>query len=199
MHAFRAVLVAAVLVTTACSDPTSPLLPETDGLAFTDAHGRAFASAGFPSFSQGDVAAVAFAVAFPDSLGGLVIAGFDHAGGTRGDLFVLQLSDDEPALFQGCGDAVGECHGRLLLDIDAANVADYSELWELIDGSVTIAASGSDVVAGTFSGFVYAGPNDAETALHVEAGSFEVPLLSEAAGREIMQCFLARAAGETCD
>lgn len=196
MRALTVVLIAAGgLAAAGCADPTTPTPDDTDGIQLTLGAGQ-FSSAGYPSFSDNDVDADDFAVAFPDSLGGLVIAGFQLDEGTRGDLFILQLVELRTGEAIPCG-TMNDCHGRVLVGMDAANVADFDEVWTLENGSVTITHANSTTVTGTFQGFVFTGDGGAQ--LPASGGSFEVSVLSEVQGREIMTCFLARATGGTCD
>ena len=190
----------AALAAAGCSDPTTPpLAHESDGLQFTDQNGHRFAAVGYPSFTDGSVNASTFAVAFPDSLGGLVISSFEVTEGTRGDLFILQLTENRTGEFAMCADSE-PCHGRLLVGIDAENPSDVRERWELTGGSVTITSNGGGTLAGTFQNFVYTRSDDTggRTTL-VGSGSFEVPLLGEQQARGAMACFLARAIGGSCD
>ena len=196
MRASMIVLIAAGgLAAAGCADPTTPTPDDTEGIQLPLAAGQ-FSSAGFPSFSNNDVEADDFAVAFPDSLGGLVIAGFQLDEGTRGDLLILQLVELRTGEAIPCG-TMNDCHGRLLVGIDAANLADIDETWTLTNGSVTITHANSATVAGTFQGLVFTGDGGAQ--LPASGGSFEVPVLSVSQGRDIMTCFLARATGGTCD
>jgi hypothetical protein len=196
MRASVIVLIAAGgLAAAGCADPTTPTPDDTEGIQLPMAAGG-FSSTGFPSFSNNDVDADDFAVAFPDSLGGLVIAGFRLDEGTRGDLFILQLVELRTGEVIPCG-TMNDCHGRMLVGIDAANVADIDEIWTLANGSVTITHANSATVAGTFQTLVFTGDGGAQ--LLAFGGTFEVSVLSESQGRDIMACFLARATGGTCD
>ena len=196
MRASMIVLIAAGgLAATGCGDPTTPTTDTRAGIQLSLGQGQ-FSSAGYPSFSDNDVDADDFAVAFPDSLGGLVLAGFRLDAGTRGDLFILQLVELRTDEAITCG-TTNDCHGRMLFGIDAANVADIDEISTLTNGSVTITHANSATVAGTFQGFVFTGDGGAQ--LPASDGDFEVAVLSESQGRDIMTCFLARATGGMCD
>jgi hypothetical protein len=196
MRASIIVLIAAVgLAATGCGDPTTPTTDARAGIQLSLGEGQ-FSSAGYPSFSGNNVDAADFAVAFPDSLGGLVLAGVRLAEGTRGDLLILQLVELRTDEAITCG-ITNDCHGRVLVGIDAANVADFDEIWTLANGSVTITHANSSTIAGTFQGFEFTGDGGAQ--LPASGGDFEVAMLSELQGRDIMTCFLARATGGTCD
>lgn len=54
----------------------------------------------FRTVQGGAVAATTFAIAFPDSVSGLVISGFQLREGTRGDLFILQLTSSRGVVRQ---------------------------------------------------------------------------------------------------
>lgn len=178
-----------------CSDPVDTTPNREDGLAFAFG-GVDYRAAGSPSFSGQNVEAATFAVAFHDSVGGLVITSFQLKEGSRGDLFILQLTSSEVGTFT-CG--VGhDCHGRLLEGIDAANLQDVEEAWEIDSGSVTVENLGDDEIAGRFDDLLLL-PGSGGTVRSVESGTFDLPLLSQTEGVEIMNCFLARTTGGSCD
>lgn len=182
----------------ACSDATDPgSEAEPTGVEFSTGGDVAFSAAGLPELTDGRPAAADFAVAFADSLGGLVIAGFELVDGTRGNLFVLQLADVATGEFGPCGIGA-DCHGSLLIDMDSQNVTVVREFWALAAGGVTVSSVAEGRVSGSFEGFQYLGPNQEETILDMGDGSFDVPLLDEETSRLGMECFLVRVNGGTC-
>lgn len=186
----------AAVVLASCSEATGPDDGADGHLSFTYG-GERFEAAGFPLVVEGDLSAADYAVAIPDSVGGLIIASFQLDEGTRGDLFILQLTERRVGEHGPCQDS-SPCHGRIFLGIDAANPYDAGALWTLVDGTVSIASLTADRVTGSFTDLAYSGPGDARSMLQVEEGTFQLPLLTEAEGREAMQCFLTRLTGGSC-
>lgn len=181
-----------------CSDGTGPRAEgDPSGVEFSTGAEVAFSAAGLPELTGDRPAAVDFAVAFPDSLGGLVIAGFEVVAGTRGNLFVLQLADVASGEFGPCGIS-SVCHGSLLVDMDPEYVTVVRESWALSAGRVTVSSVSGSRVTGSFEGFRYIGPNHEETFLEIGGGSFDVPLLDEKATRLAMECFVVRVNDGTC-
>ena len=194
-----AVLVAAagMVALGGCQDSTvGPDETQPDaGLAMSFSEGGQYQADGLPSFDGSDVAPGTFAVAFADSIGGLVMTGFSKTMGTRGDLFILQLLNLRAGDFGPCSIVGGGgCHGRLLEDIDAAKLQDVGATWEIVDGSVQVDNAGPDRVSGSFSGLMLES-RDGTATRTVDGGTFDLPLLSDAEGSSIMRCFLARVTG----
>lgn len=156
---------------------------------------ESYAATGMPVFASGQVSPATFAIAFADSVGGLVITSFQATTGTRGDLFILQLTSLQPGTFGPCGVGAG-CHGRLLEGIDADNLHDVEAAWEIVDGTLVLEAA-ADRAVGSFTNFELRSADGASTRT-VTSGSFDLPLLDHAEGTANMQCFLARATGGSC-
>lgn len=183
----------AAVVLVSCSEATGPDDGADGHMSFTYGDER-FDAAGLPLVVEGYLSAADYAVAIPDSVGGLIIASFQLDEGTRGDLFILQLTERRVGEHGPCHDS-SVCHGRIFLGIDAANPYDPGALWTLVGGIVSIASLTADRVTGSFTELGYSGPGDAQSMLQVEEGTFELPLLTEAEGREAMRCFLSRLTG----
>lgn len=176
-----------------CGDGTGPEASAGVRLAFDD--GAFHEAAGDPTFSAGGLETATFAIAFPDSVGGLVITSFQLTEGTRGDLFVLQVTAFAEGEYGPCGPGA-PCHGRILegFDPEALEVQAY---WEMTGGSVRVDALG-ERVSGSLSDAAYARVGDGAT-LGIESGTFDLPLLTQEEGVAIMECFLIRATGGSCD
>ena len=100
---------------------------------------------GFPA--AGD-----WAIARPDSLGGLVIAGFESTGESTGNLFVLQIPDQEARQYTCTLHGTdGGCHGSLFLGVDLEDPAAAGEVFQVVSGSATIAELGSGRLRGSFT------------------------------------------------
>jgi hypothetical protein len=189
---------AAFLALTACDDPTDPPMGTEEGIDLTFSDGASYQTAGPPQITGGELDAADFAIAFPDSTGGLVIATFQKTEGTRGDLFILQFVQQRTGTFEDCG-LGGDCHGRILESIDAANLSDLQAYWEITAGTVMLDEAGPDRVSGSVSGLVLAQQPDGIATRTIQEGSFDLALLSEDEGIGVMECFLTRVTGGTCE
>ncbi|MFO7894513.1 MAG: hypothetical protein R6U63_12330 [Longimicrobiales bacterium] len=179
-----------------CSDASGPGEPEgpDDGVNFTW-DGGTYHAAGLPSFSGQEIEPETFAIAFPDSVGGLVVSGFERKEGTVGDLFIIQLVQRATGTFT-CG--VGQnCHGRILEGVDATDLQSVQTYWEIESGTVTVDTLTDDHIVGHFDGLVL-GDDGTGATRSIENGTFDLELLSEADGVDIMRCFLTRVTGGTC-
>jgi hypothetical protein len=81
LHVWGLAFSVGVLV--ACADGAGPAggeVGEGVRLAFEDGHSHV--AAGDPTFGAGGLEAATFAIAFPDSVGGLVITSFQLTGGS---------------------------------------------------------------------------------------------------------------------
>lgn len=189
---------AGLLALAACGDPVNPPPRGGEGIALSFSDGGSYQTEGAPQITGGELDAADFAIAFPDTVGGLVIATFKKTEGTRGDLFILQLVQRRTEVFNHCGLA-GDCHGRILEGIDAANLWDLEEFWEITEGSVTMEEAGPERVVGTVKDLTLTLLNDGTTTRTIQEGSFHLALLSEGEGVAVMECFLTRVTGGTCE
>lgn len=192
------VILASLLTLSACDDPTNPPPGGDEGIDLTFSDGGSYQTEGVPQISGGELDAADFAIAFPDSTGGLVIATFRKTEGTRGDLFILQLVQQRTGEFDDCG-LGGDCHGRILEGIDAANLSDLEGYWEILGGRVTLEEAGPDRAVGTVEDLVLTLLNDGTTTRIIQEGSFDLALLSEGEGVAAMECFLTRVTGGNCE
>ena len=177
----------------ACSDGTGPGTPE--GLQLTFAEGGTHTAQGEPSFAGGQLGAGTFALAFADSVGGLVITSFQVTDGSVGDLFVLQINEVAVGTWGPCR-VGGDCHGRILEGLDREDLQSPPVHWEMIDGEVVVEALVEGRITGRLSDLTFEGAEGTTRA--VESGTFDLPLLSHAEGIAIMQCFLASVTGGSC-
>lgn len=193
--------VAALMLGGCQESPSSPGNTEPGSLAMSDG-GGGFEASGAPTLAGNEVVPGTFAIAFPDSIGGVVVSAFRQTVGTRGDLFILQIKERRQGVFDPC-DIFRECYGRLLEDIDAANLSDVGRGWEIIDGSVDVQTIQPDRIVGSFKDLVLESPVPDSSAAgstnterrDISDGTFDLPLMSEEEGAAAMRCFLARATG----
>lgn len=209
-------LTGAMLVTllsvSGCDDDGTVAPPEQlPGLEFSFAGDRSgtyqsdgrlptIAADGLPEFGS-------WAVARPDSLGGLVIAGFDgEVGGFGpldnglGDVFILQLDDIREGTFEPCGIfANGGCHGRFFVGVVLADLATVQDAFEITDGSVEIVEASASRIRGSFDATFTSA--DGTRTITVVDGVIDVPFsnnLSVANGVACLARNLVEGTNESC-
>jgi hypothetical protein len=174
----------ALTVLAGCGDDDGPAGPgsNSSGLGFTydgarsgsyqsDGGAPTIGSDGLPEFGS-------WSVARPDSLGGLVIVGFQPTGSDKGDVFILQLTETRTGVFEPCGIfAGGGCHGRFFVGVDLTQLASVEEAYEITDGRVEITEITADRLKGTFEATFES--QDGTRTIDVTAGVIDVPLSSD--------------------
>lgn len=173
-------LVLAVAALAACNDddPVEPEPGDEPGLGFEYDGARSGAyqsedaeptigSNGLPEFGS-------WAVARPDSVGGLVIAAFEPTGDEAGDVFILQLLEIRTGVFEPCGIfASGGCHGRFFIGVVLDDLATVEEAFEITDGRVEITEASAERVRGTFEATFES--QDGSRTINVTDGVIDVP------------------------
>ena len=99
-----------------------------------------------------------WALARPDSLGGLVITGFDgEVGGFGpvdnglGDVLILQLNHIREGSFESCGSSGSSgCHGRFFVGVVLIDLSIVQEAFEITAGRVEIDDISGSRVRGSF-------------------------------------------------
>ena len=184
----------ALLVTTGCDDESTGPVESLEGLAFSysgalsgsydgDGNIPAIESNGRPEFGS-------WSVARADSLGGLVIEGFDPTGADVGDLFILQLDDIREGVFEPCGIlAGGGCHGRFIVGVVLTELATVQDAFEISSGRVEISEATDSRLRGTFSATFTSG--DGNRTITVTDGVIDVPFSNERSLANGLSC-LAR-------
>jgi hypothetical protein len=118
--------------------PSSPGAEPTpavgEGLRFS------YSTAGAPTLSSSGVPAFGkWSIARPDSVGGLVLTGFQATTEPKGDFFILQLRPSAPGTFTCSRYGQEGCHGRFLVGVNTQDLqASYEKRYEVVWGSVTI-------------------------------------------------------------
>jgi len=186
----------ATLALAGCGDSPTGLMTEPGGSSLTlnYSDGGRYQASGTPSVDGGQVSASTFAVAFRDSVGGVVITGFQQTDGTRGDLFVLQLTDTRTGTFGPCG-ANEECHGRIVGDFDAqTRRSTGGPYYEIVSGSVQVDQAGPDRLKGSITDLVLQAQDSIRPDRTVESGTFDLQLLSDQEGKAALAGLLCEAA-----
>jgi hypothetical protein len=187
-----AALVLAV-ASAACGESTGPVVTTPGGELDFVANGATpteYHASGAPSVrADGLPLAGSFAAAFPDSLGGVVIAGYEGSGGS-GDIFILQLTSPEPGEHSPCTlNGESGCHGRLYRGVDPANLSVAGGSFHLVSGRVVVTESTSDRLRGSMD-LSLQSMNGPET-LTVTGGTFDLPVASDRLASNGVAC-LAR-------
>ena len=179
--AVLAIALLALFVFVGCADeePTEPA--EESGLGFTYGGDRtgSYAGEGVPSIGSSGLPEVgSWAIARPDSLGGMVIAAFEPSSATTGDLFILQLHPIGTGEFTPCNINAGEgCHGRLIIGVDIEDFTVVEAWFEITSGSVTLTEASSTRVRGTFS--ITLENQDGTETITVDDGVIDVPFSND--------------------
>jgi hypothetical protein len=164
----------------ACSDEGVTAPAPGDGLSFQlrGAVSAEYHASGSPGVrADGLPLAGSFAAAFPDSLGGLVIAGYQSDGAT-GDVFILQLPSTGPGEYGPCTrNGESGCHGRLFLGVDPATLDVAGGAYQVVSGTVSLTGSGGQRVRGTLE--LSLQNADGTETLTVSAGTLDVPLSAD--------------------
>lgn len=171
-------LALAALLASCGEAPTAP--PDGGGgLSFRyagDATGSHRSSGAPVLAASGLPAPGTWAVARPDSLGGLVIAAFEQVAPGDGRLFILQLPDRAIGARACTVHGVdGGCHGRLFLGVDLDDASAVRATYQVVEGTVTLTAVGEARVRGSFA-LRLLGSADPGGSVVIEAGEMDVPL-----------------------
>jgi hypothetical protein len=176
----------------ACSDDPAAPLPGGDGLSFRmsgDVSAEYHASGSPGVRADGLPLAGSFAAAFPDSLGGLVIAGYQKNGAT-GDVFILQLHSTSPGQYGPCTlNGESGCHGRLFLGVNPGTLQLSGGAYRIVGGTVTLTAAAGQRVEGSMD--LSLQNADGTRTMTVSAGTIDVPLSSTGTASNGVAC-LAR-------
>lgn len=188
-------LAGAVLVLAGCGDSVaSPAVQGASRLTLNYSDGGQYEASGTPTVEAGDIAGGTFAVAFRDSLGGLVITSFQQQNGTQGDLFVLQLTESRTGSFGPCGPSQ-DCHGRMLGDFSAlTRQANGGAYWEIVSGTVQVDEVGPDRLKGSVSDLLMQAQDSIRPDRTIQSGSFDLQLLSDQKGKVALARLLCDAA-----
>ncbi|HEX2203927.1 MAG TPA: hypothetical protein VHG91_11540 [Longimicrobium sp.] len=168
---------AAACALSACDGGPDDPGPVAAGLNFTYAGARSgeHRSGGTPSLTQAGVPSFgAWAMANADSVGGVMLAGFDPTTSPEGNFFILQLRPAGTGSFDCAAGGQGGCHGRFIVGVDTGDLTAAPEGWyEVVDGSVDIAEATATRLVGSFEATLV----DAETndTIHVADGTIDVP------------------------
>lgn len=171
----------AMFVLAGCGDDELTEPAEQSGLEFTYGGDRSgtYASEGAPTIGSSGLPEVSsWAIARPDSLGGMVIAAFEPSGATTGDLFILQLHPIRTGEFTPCDIYAGEgCHGRLIIGVDTEDFTVVEEWFEITSGSVTLSEASETRVRGSFS--ITLENQDATETITIDDGVIDVPFSND--------------------
>jgi hypothetical protein len=187
----RIAALALAVASAACAESTGPTTTTPGGALDFVANGATpteYHASGAPAVrADGLPLAGSFAAAFPDSLGGVVIAGYDGSGG---DVFILQLTSPSPGEHSPCTlNGESGCHGRLYRGVNPANLSVAGGTFRVASGSVVITESTADRLRGTMD-LSLQSMNGPET-LTVTGGTFDLPVAGDRLASNGVAC-LAR-------
>jgi hypothetical protein len=191
----RIAALALAVASAACGESTGPSVTTPSGELDFVANGATptdYHASGAPAVrGDGLPLAGSFAAAFPDSLGGVVIAGYDGSGGGGGgDVFILQLTSPAPGEHSPCTlNGESGCHGRLYRGVDPTNLGVAGGAFQVVPGRVGGTESTADRRRGSMDRSLQS-TNGSET-LTVTGGTFDLPLASDRLASNGVAC-LAR-------
>jgi hypothetical protein len=193
----RIPLIAAVLATlVACDSDTSGPDSGDEAITFTlDGSTRTLrGTPGSALLTQSFVAARA------DSVGGIVAVGYESAGSSSGNLFVLQAPRSTGTF--SCGDdfAASPCHGRYITGIAGTSTTQFDRFFNVTSGSVTWTQIGPDRLKGTFTLSLRALDGRPNAAMEITNGVIDVPYVADPNASGELGCLLkvAGVAGMSC-
>jgi hypothetical protein len=159
------------------------------GIRFDQSGARtgAYAAAGEPADDPGAILRSQFAAAFPDSVGGLVIIGYQPTSQGKGDLFILQ-APREAKSFE-CTFYSTPCHGRLLAGVTGSDHATVERWFAIVSGSLRLNQIGPERVRGTFD--VTLESQDGQSTMSVKNGTFDVRYHSRPVTDGALACLLS--------
>lgn len=182
---------------TACDDGTGPdddgptPIGVDFGLAVGD-FGNHHAE-GRPS-SQGSPLDGQFAVAVPDSLGGLVFLSYDDQSS---NLFILQVTSATTGTFD-CGPVTtaSPCHGRFFENVsEEGGMVQVDGRLDIDEGTLELREVGPDEVEGSFSAELVRTAGSGQSSLTVVNGSILVDLLEGPVENAGLACLIRLTAG----
>lgn len=167
-----------------------PQDPEFEGVDFGIPEGTAGAhsAAGEPA----DVDSLLdreFAIAMPDSLGGLVIVSYDED--TR-NVFILQVRSADPSDY-ACGTITSAmpCHGRYLEGVrDEDGGIQVDGRLALTTGDVTLDEVGPERLTGSFAGLLERTDGSGTDAIEIEDGRIDVDYRTDPLMGESLTCLI---------
>jgi hypothetical protein len=203
-HARPLLLALAAASLAACDGGGGPVQSgDEEGLRFRYS-GRIsgeYRSEGTPSLSQAGVPAFgAWAIARPDSVGGLIMVGFQPTTSPQGNLFILQtrpLGTGELA----CTRHGSDCHGRFIVGVNTQDLSAVPDDWfEVVQGRVTLDEVSGTRVRGSFAlRLVDTSANDT---IEVTDGVIDIPFSSDPVLSHGINCWarnVQNGTNEPCD
>lgn len=156
---------------------------------------------GLPS-SQGSPLADRFAVAVPDSLGGLVLVSYDDE---NSNLFILQMTVEIAGSFAGagvfeCGPVTGgaPCHGRFFENVrEEGGIVEVDGRLDIDEGTLEVRKVVPDELEASFSAEFLRTAGSGESGFTIINGSILVDLLEGPVENGDLACLIRLTAGAT--
>lgn len=137
-----------------------------------------------------------FAVAVPDSLGGLIVLSYDDRSS---NLFILQVSSATTGTFD-CGSVTtgSPCHGRLFENVrEEEGMVQVDGQLDVTEGTLELREVGPDEVEGSFSASLVRTAGTGASSLSVVNGSILVDLLEGPVENGDLACLIRLTVGAT--
>jgi hypothetical protein len=161
--------------------PAGPgLEPEGLSFSYSGAAAGTYQSSGMLTLDTDGVPSLgSWAVARPDSLSGLVVAGFDRTDETKGNLFILQLTRRNPGEYTCSHPGTdGGCHGRLFIGVRPSDPAAVESVFHVTAGTTVLTTVGPDRAIGTFDLTLTRDGAEGEVIV-VENGTMDVAFMND--------------------
>ena len=187
---FTACLVAASALIARCAPTDVHRALPPRGVAFdVGGHATAYSASGLPRRdARGSILGAGFAIARPDSFGGVTVLAFQPTGTEVGDLFVLQ-APLRPGTY-ACTDAATECVGSYLVGVRNMETVSRARQFRVTAGSLTVQRTHRNRLAATFRLMLRA-TDGSGTTIRLENGTVQVPYSAHACTDAPLACVLS--------
>ena len=186
-----ACVLAAVGLAACQSETTGPDSQTPDGISFSSTAGPSFSAEGtLTASSSAVVLADEFAVARADSLGGVVLVGYDQDASGGGNLFIIQAPKATGTYT--CSSSAS-CHGRYITNVTVTgNTSDADRRFEITSGTLVVASVSSGRLEGTFSGTLESDDGAPAASFTVSNATIAVPFLAAGVTDGSLACLLSK-------
>jgi hypothetical protein len=111
----------------------------------------AYSAQGNPADDPARILSSQFAIAMPDSVGGVVIIGYQPTDAAKGDVFILQAPRQTQTFPCAGVESSGPCHGRMFVGVTGTDLARVERAFFITEGSLTLTQIGPDRLKGFFT------------------------------------------------
>jgi hypothetical protein len=186
-----ACIVAASVLNARCAPTDAPHRRHAgDGIAFEVAgHTVAHHASGRPCpDARGSILGDDFAIARPDSLGGVALLSFQPTGPDVGNLLILQAP--LRAGTYTCADAAADCVGTYLIGVRNVATVTAARRFRVTAGSLTVRRTQWNRLAATFR-LTLSATDGSGRSIRIENGTIDVPYVTDGRTDAPLACVLS--------